>query len=125
MDIKDIELVTKITQEQEQLRAIIKKTEGQLLALLAAVSKASIINGWWLELAKQNLLTGINCAISAVSVPITSERLELIKKSQEQQTQSAPTAPAEQAPGEQSEAIAEDAANSSEEASAESATPST
>lgn len=100
MDNNDIELVTKITKEQETLRVATKKVEAQILGMLEMIKKASIHDAWWLDTARRNLLTGLSAARSAIYVPINEQTLALIKKSQAPQSSQSEAAqePAVQSP---------------------------
>jgi len=80
MDAKDIELVAKITKEQEDWKKSIKAVEAQVLVLLTTINKAAMMcDRWWLDLAKQQCLSGLSAAINAISVPITEKNLTDLK----------------------------------------------
>ncbi len=84
MDAKDIELVAQVTKEQEQWKATIYQSEKQVMRLLTALAKGlSIVDPWWLDVAKQQLLLGMAAATKAVSVPLTEKNLTAIKDQRE------------------------------------------
>lgn len=86
MDAKDIELVAKITKEQEDWKKSIKSVETQVLVLLTTINKAATMcDRWWLDLAKQQALSGLSAAINAISVPLTEKNLAELKNHMEQQ----------------------------------------
>lgn len=101
----DLELVAQITKEQEHLKSAVKKIEAALRTVIANFHNATIIDRWWLNLAKQQLLSGVNSLTSALSVPMNEQNLSAIKKIlADQAAQSSQSEP--QVPGEQSEATA-------------------
>lgn len=116
MDISDIQLVAEITKEQEKWKAAIKKVEAQILIMLASLRKARVHNSFWIDLAKQQLLSGINSAVSSIDVQLDAKNLELLKQAYSQQVQEPSNVEPAQ-PGEQSAEIATNDSNNAEETS--------